>query len=349
MNFKPLVIGNLFAKIPMIQGGMGVGVSLSQLAGAVACEGGIGIISSAQIGYQQDNFMQNPLKANLEGLSKHIALAKEKAKGGIIGVNIMTALRNYEEYVKCCCENKADIIISGAGVPINLPNLVKNTTTKIAPIVSSVKAVAVLLKMWDRRYGATADAVVVEGPKAGGHLGFKAENLENDIDFDDELKGIIDFVKTYEEKFEKHIPVVFAGGVFSKEDVERFMEMGCEGVQVASRFVTTEECDAHINFKNAYINAKKEDIGIVKSPVGMPGRAIMNDFIERTKIKNDDIAHCYGCLSHCDRQTIPYCITKSLVAAAEGDVDNGLVFCGANAYKQNKITTVREVIADLMN
>lgn len=347
MNFKPLVIGELIAKIPIIQGGMGVGVSLSSLASAVTLEGGIGVISTAQIGYDDPLFQVNPLQANLKALRHHIELAKEKALGGIIGVNIMTVTKKYEEYVFEAIKSKVDLIISGAGLPLNLPELVKNSKTKIAPIVSSLKATKVLLKMWDNRYKATADLIIVEGPKAGGHLGFKLDYLEDPTNnFDEELKSIIEFKEVYEKKYEKHIPVVFGGGVYTKEDINYYLSLGCNGVQIASRFVATVECDANINFKEAYVNCKEGDITIIKSPVGMPGRAILNDFVKRTLIENEKIVKCYDCLSHCDRVTIPYCITNSLINSVKGDVKNSLVFCGSNTYKIDKITTVKELFKE---
>lgn len=348
MNFNPLVIGDLIAKVPIIQGGMGVGVSLSGLASAVAIEGGIGIISTAQIGYDDPLFQANPLQANLNALKRHIALAKEKALGGIIGVNIMTATKKYEEYVIESVKSKVDLIISGAGLPLNLPSLVKNSKTKIAPIVSSLKATKIILKIWDNRYNYTPDLIVVEGPKAGGHLGFKLEYLEDTSnDFDFELKDIIEFKKIYEQKYAKHIPIVFGGGVYTNEDIKHYISLGCDGVQIASRFVATVECDATIKFKEAYVSCKEDEIVIIKSPVGMPGRAILNDFVKRTLLENEKVVKCYDCLTHCDKVTIPYCITNSLINSVKGDVTNSLVFCGSNTYKIDKIVTVKELMQEL--
>lgn len=349
MNLNSLTIGDLVAKVPIIQGGMGVGVSLSSLAGAVAKEGAIGVISAAQPGYLEEDFGKDSLTANVRALSKHIKRAKEISNGGIIGVNIMWATRNYEEYVKCCIENGADLIISGAGLPLDLPKFVEGSNIKIAPIVSPPKSAQVILKMWDRRYNRTADMVIIEGPKAGGHLGFSNESLEEyeSKDYDKEVLEILDIVKEYEEKYNKKIPVIFAGGVYDRNDIDHYMSLGCSGVQMATRFVATEECDAHINFKMAYINAKKEDVMIVKSPVGMPGRAIRNKFMEARKLSNEKINKCYKCLKKCDMATIPYCITGALVRAVKGDVENSLVFCGENAYRLDKITTVKELIEEL--
>lgn len=351
MELSSLIIGDLVAKVPIIQGGMGVGVSLSSLAGAVAREGAIGVISAAQPGYLEDDFSSNPLTANLRSLGNHIKKAKEISNNGIIGVNIMCASKNYEEYVKCAIDNGADLIISGAGLPTDLPKLVEGYNIKIAPIVSPPKSASVILKMWDRRYGRTADMVVIEGPKAGGHLGFSNESLEEykSKDYDKEALEIIEIVKEYENKYNKKIPVVFAGGVFDRKDIDHYISLGCSGVQMATRFVATEECDADINFKMAYINSKKEDIVIVKSPVGLPGRAINNKFMKDKKLINEKITKCYKCLKKCNMADIPYCITGALVRAVKGDIDNSLVFCGENAYRLNKIITVKELIKELIN
>ena len=351
MNLKELNMGGMIAKIPIIQGGMGIGVSLSGLAGAVAREGGVGVISAAQPGYMLPEWAKRPLRANLEALAQHIGLARKKKQEGLVGVNIMCAARNYEDYVKCAVDSEADVIISGAGLPINLPELVSGAATKVAPIVSSVKAAKVLLKLWDKRYGKTADMVVVEGPKAGGHLGFSLEELEADAkgerNFDDELTGIMDMVGQYENKYNRNIPVVFGGGVYDRQDILRYIGMGCAGVQMATRFVVTEECDASDAFKQAYIQAKKEDIGIVKSPVGMPGRAITNRFVRNTNESREPVSHCYACLSHCDSQTTPYCISQALVNAVKGDLDNGLIFCGDSAHRVDRMTTVRALFKEL--
>ena len=351
MELSSLIIGDLVAKVPIIQGGMGVGVSLSSLAGAVAREGAIGVISAAQPGYLEDDFSSNPLAANLRSLGNHIKKAKEISNNGIIGVNIMCASKDYEEYVKCAIDNGADLIISGAGLPTDLPKLVEGSNIKIAPIVSPPKSASVILKMWDRRYGRAADMVVIEGPKAGGHLGFSNESLEEyeSKDYDKEVLEIIEIVKEYENKYNKKIPVVFAGGVFDRKDIDHYISLGCSGVQMATRFVATEECDADINFKMAYINSKKEDIVIVKSPVGLPGRAISNKFMKDRKLINEKITKCYKCLKKCNMADIPYCITGALVRAVKGDIDNSLVFCGENAYRLNKIITVKELIKELIN
>lgn len=348
MEIKPLKIGNLVARLPIIQGGMGVGVSSSNLASAVANAGGIGVISGAQIGYTEEDFEVNTLQANLRALKKHIKIAKEKAPDGIIGVNLMVAMKYYDENVKAAIEAGVDLIISGAGLPTNLPKLTKGFNVKIAPIVSSLKAANVILRMWDKHHEVSPDAIIVEGPKAGGHLGFVKEELEkDDIDFDKTIVDIVNVVKPYEEKYNKSIPVIAAGGVFDGYDIAKYLNLGASGVQMATRFVTTEECDAHINFKNAYISSNKESIKIVKSPVGMPGRAINNVFVQKVNSEGMKVKKCYHCLTPCNPQTTPYCITQALINAVNGNVDEGLIFCGENAYRLDKIVTVKELMDEL--
>ena len=243
----------------------------------------------------------------------------------------------------------ADIIVSGAGLPTELPEYLKGFKTKMAPIVSSVKSAKVILKYWDRRHNATADMIIIEGPKAGGHLGFSVEELESELDYDNEIKGIIDVVKEYEKKYNKDIPVVVAGGISDKNKVKHAFDLGAQGVQVATRFVPTKECDADENYKKEYIKAKKEDIVIVKSPVGMPGRAIKNKFMEKV-INGEKFTpkKCLGCLARCNPKEIPYCITERLIYAAKGKTDEALLFCGADAYKVNKIATVKKVFKELL-
>ena len=372
IGLKPLKIGNLVAKHPVIQGGMGVGVSLSSLAGAVAKAGGIGIISTAQIGFKDQDFGKNPMAANLRAIHSELKKAREKAPQGILGFNIMVATKEYASYVKEAVKAGADVIISGAGLPIDMPKFVaeaenenggsekKERRTMIAPIVSSVKSALVICRMWDRKYHTAPDFVVVEGPCAGGHLGFSREQLAElgaDTDhvaetfdepaYDKEIRGIIETVKSFAEKYKKHIPVITAGGIFDHKDVLHQFALGAEGIQAATRFVTTEECDADIAYKEAYINAKEEDIVIVKSPVGMPGRAIKNKFLEHVAQGPVKVERCFRCLEHCNPAETPYCITKALINAAEGKIDEALLFCGSNAYRCEKIETVPEVMAAL--
>ena len=373
-NLKPLVIGELVVPKPVIQGGMGVGISLSSLAGAVAKAGGMGIISTAQIGFKEPDFADHSLEANLRAIGKEFKKAREIAPEGVIGFNIMVATKNYAMYVKEAIKAGADISISGAGLPVSLPaylaeaaaemksaGLGETVKTKIAPIVSSVKSAMVILKMWDRKFGRVPDLVVIEGPLAGGHLGFSRESLTElrvdtpDVEhtyhqdaYDEEIRGIIRLVGEYAEKYQTKIPVVTAGGIYSHEDVMHQIDLGADGVQVATRFVTTVECDAPEEFKQAYIRSSKEDIVITKSPVGMPGRAIHNAFLSGVGQTPFKLEHCYQCLEKCDKKTIPYCITKALVNSAEGHTEDGLVFCGSNAFRAVRIETVDEVMKSLL-
>lgn len=348
MKIQPLIIGDLVARLPIVQGGMGIGVSLSNLAGAVAKAGGIGIISGAQPGYLEDDFKTNTLEANLRALKKHIQLAKEKSNNGIIGVNLMVAMQKYKEHVEAAIAGGADLIISGAGLPTKLPSIVKGHKIKIAPIVSSAKGAKVLLSVWDRHDNTTADMVVIEGPKAGGHLGFHKESLEiADSNFDESVKEIISVVDGFAKKYNKEIPVVVAGGVFDGNDIGKYLSMGAKGVQMATRFVATDECDASPEFKNAYVNCTSDDIAIVKSPVGMPGRAIINPFVKRTNEDRIPVTKCYGCVIPCVPSTTLYCITDALVNSVKGDVDKGLIFCGENASRIDKIVPVAELMKEL--
>ena len=342
MKVKELKIGDLCAKIPVVQGGMGVGVSLSKLAGAVASAGGVGVISTAQIGFRDPKFKTNPIETNLKAIGEEIAKARKLASGGVLGVNIMVATRRYEDYVKAAVEAGIDLIISGAGLPMTLPALVEGAKTKIAPIVSSAKSLNVIMKYWMKKYNRKPDMVVVEGPAAGGHLGFSREEIENYSrdTYDEEIKAILSITK------EMEVPLVVAGGIYDKEDMEHYLSMGASGVQLATRFVTTEECDASDAYKQAYINAKKEDIVIVSSPVGMPGRAIHNAFLDKVNAGERFMRGCRQCISTCKPATAPYCITEALINAVEGRLDEGLIFCGSNAYRADKIERVADIMEE---
>lgn len=350
MNFKPLKIGNLKVQIPIIQGGMGVGISLSSLAGSVAKEGGIGVISAAQPGFKDPNFKENSLKANLKALKDHIIKAKELAPKGVIGVNIMCAATNYIKLVKASLEAGADIIISGAGLPLDLPAECKDHDVKLVPIISSKKAADIILKFWSKKHNRVPDAFIYEGPLAGGHLGFKRETLDNldEYDTDNEVKKILDSLKAFGEKNQVEIPLIVGGGVYTGKDIAHYLNLGAAGVQIGSRFVATEECDAHEDFKKAYISANKSEIEIMQSPVGLPGRAIMNSFLRRVTETRDTIKKCYNCVQKCDPKTTQFCITDALINSVKGDLDNGLIFCGSETYRIDKITTVKELIDELI-
>ncbi|WP_288479459.1 nitronate monooxygenase family protein [uncultured Clostridium sp.] len=348
MNIKPLKIGNLQVRLPIIQGGMGVGVSLSSLAAAVTNAGGIGVISAADIGFKEKDFNTNSKAANLRALKEHIKIAKEKTKNGVLGVNIMVVTKDYEDYVKTAIEAGIDLIISGAGMPTALPKIVKDSTVKIAPIISSLKACRVIMKLWEKHNNRLPDAVIVEGPKAGGHLGFKKDQINmKEEEFEAEVVKIIDHVKEYEEKYNTQIPVLVAGGVFDGNDIAKYLKLGASGVQMATRFVATDECDASDDFKNAYLNSTINDVEIVSSPVGMPGRAILNDFVKRTKEGKVKVERCYDCMIPCNPADTPYCITQALINSVTGNIDNGLVFCGENAHRIKEIVPVQKLMDSL--
>ncbi|MDY3918521.1 MAG: nitronate monooxygenase family protein [Candidatus Limivivens sp.] len=349
MDRKPLRIGELCARIPVIQGGMGVGVSLSGLAGAVASCGGIGVLSSAQIGFRTPGFEQNPFETNLKALTEEIRRARELANGGVLGVNIMVATKNYAEYVKTAVKAGIDLIISGAGLPVELPALTAGSGTKIAPIVSTVKSANVICRLWERKYQKIPDLVVIEGPKAGGHLGFTPEQLQEytPARYEEEIRDIIRLVKEHGKKHGCEIPVAVAGGIYDRKDLEHALELGADAVQMGTRFVTTYECDASTAYKQTYLDAEEADIEIVKSPVGMPGRAIHNRFLEAAKADPGVKGRCYRCLEHCNPAAAPYCITKALIAAVKGQTEEGLLFCGSNAWRAEKLEHVADIMQEL--
>ena len=346
---KELRIGDKIAKIPVIQGGMGVGVSLSKLAGAVAKAGGVGTISTAQIGFRKPDFSKKPIECNLIAIKEEIAKAREIAQGnGIIAVNTMVATKCYEDYVRSAVEAGVDLVVSGAGLPMNLPELVAGSNSKIAPIVSSAKAFKVISNYWLKKYDRLPDLIIIEGPRAGGHLGFSKEEVETlTVEaYDEEIKKIVAAVREVETIHNVSIPVAVAGGVYDRSDYDHVVELGADAVQLATRFVTTKECDASDAYKQAYIDAKEEDIIIIKSPVGMPGRAIHNDFIDKVAAGERFINGCKQCIKMCKPAEIPFCITEALVNAVEGRVKDGLIFCGSNAYRANKIETVAGIMGE---
>ncbi len=350
-NMKELIIGNLKAKLPIIQGGMGIGISLSGLASAVANQGGIGVISAAGVGMLEPDFSTNFLEANIRALKNEIRKAREKTKG-ILGVNVMVALSNFADMVETAIKEKIDVIFAGAGLPLSLPKFLdKSSETKLVPIVSSGRAAGLIIKRWWEKYRYVPDALVVEGPVAGGHLGFKPEQIDNpEFALEKIVADVINEVKPYEEQFERPIPVVAAGGIYTGSDIYGIMKKGAAGVQMATRFVTTDECDASDEFKNAYIEAKKEDICIINSPVGMPGRAILNKFIKDVKAGGKKPYTCpYHCIITCQYKDSPYCIALALMNAKKGYVNNGVVFAGGNAYRAKEIIPVKRLIESLEN
>jgi len=352
MKIPELHIGDLRIRVPIIQGGMGVRVSRHKLAGAVAKEGGVGTIASVCIGPIEEGSRSEFAKINQHALSEEIKQAKEISHGGIVAVNVMVALTDYETLVTGSISAGADIIISGAGLPLMLPEYAKGSKIKLVPIVSSGRAAKIICEKWDRRFSRLPDAFIVEGILAGGHLGFSFEELEHPEDYplDRIVTEVIEAVTPYEKQHNIKIPVIAAGGIFDGKDIGRMLQIGAAGVQMATRFVCTDECDASQKFKQAYLDAKKEDITIIRSPVQMPGRVIRNDFVKNVvesskKIKFD----CpYRCLRVCVPMQVPYCIARVLLNACKGNLEEGFVFVGRNAYRCDKITTVKELMHELV-
>lgn len=357
MTLPNLKFGDLTARLPIIQGGMGVGISLSGLASAVANEGGVGVIATSMIGMRDPARAKDPEGADHRGLIEEIRKARAKMTDGLLGVNIMCALTNYSDMVKTSIREGVDLIISGAGLPMDLPGhlrevsteLKEEVKTKLVPIVSSGRAANILCKKWLKKFGYLPDGFVVEGPKAGGHLGFKAEDLEKpEFQLENIVTDVIGAVQPYRDSHHKDIPVIAAGGVYTGGDIARFLEMGAAGVQMGTRFVATEECDADEAFKQAYVNAQKEDVTIIKSPVGLPGRALKNTFLDAVSSGLKHPKKCvHKCLHSCAEEKSPYCIAQALVNAYRGKLKYGFAFAGANAYLVDKIVTVKELMTDL--
>lgn len=349
MDFPPLKIKDLVAKVPIIQGGMGVGISLSGLASAVANQGGIGVISAAMIGIDESDVAKNPVQAHIRALKKEIRKAKEMTSG-IIGVNIMVALTNFTDMVKTSVQEGIDIIFSGAGLPFDLPKyLSEGSKTKLVPIVSSARAAKIICKKWLSKFDYLPDGFVVEGPMAGGHLGFKAEQLDDPAyRLENLVTEVVESVEPFEQERGESIPVIAAGGVYSGADICKFLKLGASGVQLGTRFVATHECDADDNFKQAFIDSRKEDVIVIKSPVGMPGRALRNKFLDDVEQGKRKPFKCpYHCIVTCDYKKSPYCIAAALNSAKKGKMHRGFAFAGETAYKITGLVSVKELIDSL--
>ncbi|MFC1619347.1 NAD(P)H-dependent flavin oxidoreductase [Candidatus Neomarinimicrobiota bacterium] len=349
MTIPKLQIGNMTADVPIVQGAMGVRVSLSSLVSAVANEGGIGTIASVGLG-DLDALEQTFEKECRENLVKEIHKAREKSNGNI-AVNVMAALSNADDLIKAAIGAGVEMIVVGAGLPLKLPRLVENNSVNLVPIVSSHRAADLILGTWGKRFDRTADAVILEGPLAGGHLGFSKEQLLQPDKYSLEilLPQVLEVLKPYEDRFGRKIPVIAAGGIYTGQDIARMLSLGASGVQMATRFVGTVECGVSQEFKQAYLDAKEEDITLIQSPVGLPGRAIRNKFLRDLEIEGRFKDKCpYKCLTSCKIGEAKYCIAKALLNSYFGDVDHGLIFAGHNAYRVNRIMTVKDLFAELL-
>ncbi|WP_321532843.1 nitronate monooxygenase family protein [uncultured Desulfuromonas sp.] len=349
---KSLTIGKHTVPYPLIQGGMGVRVSAAGLAGAVAKCGGVGLIATAGLALNSDHTDKKYFEADLLALKDEIRKAYDIAPDGVIGTNCMVAVSDYDDIVRTSCEAGAKVIVSGAGLPLNLPGLtVDYPDVALVPIVSSVKAAELIARKWHKGFGRLPDAVVVEDPDtAGGHLGEKLENIGNgDYDQYETVRGVKAYFK---EKWQLDMPIIAAGGIWDRDDLERALDEGADGVQMASRFVCTEECDADPAFKQAYLDCTQEDIGLIMSPAGLPGRALKAN-IDQVRAHDIDgnISCPSGCLKKCayKKDKERFCIVHALDRAQRGDRNTGLIFCGTNAWKAHKMETVAEIFAELFD
>ena len=354
-RLDPLIIGDLEIKVPIIQGGMGVRVSTSSLASAVANCGAAGTIASVGLPPDTDENRADVPKSSREHLQKEIRRARELSDG-VIGVNIMVALSNYEDIVRTTAKEKADYIISGAGLPISLPEFAEGSPIKLIPLIASARGAKLLLKTWKRRYNRFPDAFVVEGPLSGGHIaGYSLEKLKSlkrkmteEPLLENAVKDVLDLVGEYEKEYGISIPVIPAGGIFDGKDVAKFLKMGAKGVQIATRFVATFECSAADEFKQLYLSASEDDIVFIQSPVGMPAKAIRTKFLDDIlRGERKEFTCNYQCLRTCDPATVQFCIAKALIDAVEGDIDNAIVLAGTNVSRVEKIVSIKEMIDEI--
>jgi len=352
---KPLKIGNLTVKVPIIQGGMGVAISLSGLASAVANEGGIGVISAVGIGMTESDYIKNFREANKRALRKEIRKARELSPYGVIGINLMVAVSDFDDLLKVAIEEKIDVVFISAGLPlknpVNLPvEVLENSGVKIIPKVSSARAANLIFKYWSNQYNRVPDGIVIEGPMAGGHQGFRKKDLINpQIKLSDLIEETVEVLKPFEEKFNKEIPVIAAGGIYTGEDIYKIMQSGAKAVKMGTRFVPTFECDADEEFKKSYISAKKEDIIIIDSPVGLPARAIKNNFVnDILKGIQKPVICPWKCLKTCNYKEVSFCIAQALFNAAQGKMEEGFAFAGTNAFLTKEIQSVKEIFDELI-
>ncbi len=350
VELPDLVIGGLHINPPIIQGGMGVLVSSSRLAAAVSNEGALGVVAAVGAGEDADRKGLNYRDWSAQGLRKILRKARTLTRNPI-AVNVMCALSNYEDLVRVAEEENVAAIISGAGLPLKLPELVPSTETKLIPVVSSARAASIICRTWWKKYRRLPDALVVEGPSAGGHLGFSMREISGvPITLESVVSGVLDYVKTVEAEHDVRIPVIAAGGVFTGSDIARFLKLGASGVQMGTRFVCTDECDASPLYKQAYLDCAKEDIVIMESPVKLPLRVIRNAFVEKVLNGEKTPFRCnYHCLRNCVPDSSPYCIANALKNASIGRLSEGFVTCGSNAHRIDRITSVKELIAELVD
>jgi len=360
MSFNSLKIGKYTIEKPIVQGGMGVGISWDQLAGNVSKEGGLGVISSVGTGYYLDKQFAGKLVADRplsegnfysrDGFEAIIKSAREICGDKPLAANILYAINGYGDVVRNACELGVDIIITGAGLPTNMPEFTEGyPDVALVPIVSSAKALKIICKRWKKRYDRLPDAVVVEGPKSGGHQGFTYEQCKME---ENQLENIVAPVVEEAEKW-GDIPVIAAGGVWDKSDIEEMMSLGARGVQMGTRFIGTHECDAHANLKQVLIDAKKEDIQLMGSPVGYPAQGVVTNLTHMVEKREGPAIKCISnCVAPCNRgeeaKVVGFCIADRLSDAYEGKLETGLFFSGTNGYKLKEIISVKELMTKLI-
>lgn len=347
---KKIKIGELTIEVPIIQGGMGIGVSLSGLAAAVANEGGVGTISAVAPGFREPDFLSNFRQANIRALAHEIRKAREKTKG-VLAVNIMVALTNFADMVRCAIQEKIDLIISGAGLALNLPEYrPAGSKTKLVPIVSSDRALNIIIRKWLKGYDCLPDAVVLESPYSGGHQGVKMDEVGSaDFNLDRQLPKVLSLLGEYEKQYDTQIPGFVAGGVQTGADIRKYVQMGAAGAQLGTRFITTDECDATQEFKNEYLKAKSpDDIVVIHSPVGMPLRVLKTKFVKEIMAGEKKPISCnYRCLHTCDYHKVQFCIAQALINAQSGLIDEGVCCSGVNGYLNNEIVSVHELMEQI--
>ena len=345
-------LGNRELALPLIQGGMGVGVSMGGLAGAVAAEGAMGTLSTADAGWNEPDFAAHPQQANLRALRREVQRAKRLAAGaGLVAVNAMVATRQYADSVRTALEAGADAIVSGAGLPLELPALAEGFEALLAPIVSSPRAAQLICRTWAKRYGRVPDFVVLEGCQAGGHLGFEEADLLSGrcTPLSRLIPEVLAALRPFEEKFGRAIPLFCAGGVATGAEMARCTRLGAAGAQLATRFIATEECDAGQGYQDVLLAARPEDLRIIHSPVGMPGRAVNSPLVQRLAAgMRQPPAHCSGCIKSCRPAETPFCITHALIEAVKGNWEEGLFFSGSRVDLVDRMRTVPDLIDELM-
>jgi nitronate monooxygenase len=356
-----LKIGKHVIDIPIIQGGMGVGISWDKLAGAVSKNGGLGVVSAVGTGYYEDkkyskkNIQDRPHSADnfysKDALTTIIQNSKKICDNRPVAVNILYACNNYGQMVEDSIEAGADIIITGAGLPINMPQFTKaNPDVALVPIISSNRALKVICKKWQKLYNKLPDAVILEGPLSGGHQGFTYEQcFQKEFQLENILPAVLEEAKVWGD-----IPVIVAGGIWDKNDIDKFMAMGASGVQMATRFIATHECDASDVVKQVLIDSTEDNIKLIKSPVGYPARGIQTNLLDLVDKKEAPKVSCISnCVAPCNQgeeaRAVGYCIADRLSDAYLGNKELGLFFTGSNGYKVNEIISVEELMNKLVN